>query len=157
MVTNNETEAYKILICDDNQHYIERLRQELSFINYKNEYYRLSITSVQSPELFFNAVKSEGFDVIILDTCIRDELHGQVVFDYLRNRMQQDYYGPDLYKIAKECCPDALFIVLSNLPVNISRTEFNNVDAEYYCKAKTTPATIASYIKNYFDTKRKDC
>lgn len=146
---------YKILICDDNQHYIDRLRRAISAINYKNQDYQLSITAVSSPQLFINQVKSEGFDVIILDTCIRDVIEDQVVFDYLRNRMHQNYYGPDLYVHAKQYCPNALFFVLSNLTIDVSRTEFNNINAEYFCKANTSPSTIANYIKNYFDTQRK--
>ena len=78
-----------------------------------------------------------------------------VVFDYLRNKMHQDYYGSDLYTYAKKYCPDALIFVLSNLPVKVSRTEFNNVNAEYFCKANTSPVTIANYIKNYFDTQKR--
>lgn len=93
--------------------------------------------------------------MIILDTCIRDIIEDQVVFNLLRNKMHQDYYGPDLYVHAKKYCPNALFFVLSNLPVDVSRTEFNNVDAEYFCKTHTAPSTIATYIKNYFDTQKK--
>lgn len=152
---NDNSLVYKVLICDDNKHYIKRLREEISAINYKNKEYQLSITSAPSPQLFIDNVKTEGFDVIILDTCIRDVIEDQVVFDYLRNRMHQDYYGPDLYIHAKKNCPDALIFVLSNLPVNVSRTEFNNTAAEYFCKTHTTPAEIANYIKNYFDTKKK--
>lgn len=154
-MSNDSLLIYKILICDDNKHYINRLREEISAINYKNKDYQLSITAAPSPQMFIDNVKTEGFDVIILDTCIRDVIDEQVVFDYLRNRMQQDYYGPDLYVHAKKNCPDALIFVLSNLPVNVSRTEFNNTDAEYFCKSHTTPAEIANYIKNYFDTKKK--
>lgn len=152
---HDELTEYKILICDDNQHYIDRLRQEISAINYKNKDYRLAITAAPSPQKFIDYVKTEGFDVIILDTCIRDIINEQVVFDYLRSRMHQDYYGPDLYVHAKKYCPNALFFVLSNLPVKTSRTEFNNIDAEYFCKETTSPSTIANYIKNYFDTQRK--
>lgn len=152
---NNKIMEFKVLICDDNKHYIERLRQEISAINYKNQDYKLLILAVSSPQIFFEKVKDETFDVIILDTCIKDIIEDQVNFDYMRNRMHLDYYGPDLYKEAKKYCPDALFFVLSNLPVNVSRTEFNNVDAEYYCKTHTAPSKIANYIKNYFDTKKK--
>lgn len=155
MIHSGELAEYKILICDDNRTYIERLRKEISAINYKNPNYQLSITAVSSPQLFINQVKSEGFDVIILDMCIRDVIENQVVFDYLRNRMQEDYYGPDLYVHAKKYCPYALIFVLSNLPVDVSRTEFNNTDAEYFCKSNTPPSAIANYIKNYFDTQRK--
>lgn len=87
MIHSGELAEYKILICDDNRTYIERLRKEISAINYKNPNYQLSITAVSSPQLFINQVKSEGFDVIILDMCIRDVIENQVVFDYLRNRM----------------------------------------------------------------------
>lgn len=146
---------YKILICDDNERYIERLRQKISAINYKNKSYQLTITSVSSPQIFVEHVKTEGFDVIILDACIKTVIKDSVVFDYLRNRMHQDYYGPDLYVYAKKYCPNALIFVLSNLPVVVSRTEFNNVDAEYFCKTTTPPFTIANYIKNYFDTQKK--
>lgn len=146
---------YKILICDDNEHYIERLRQEISTINYKNKSYQLSITTVSSPQIYVDKVKTGGYDVIILDACIKNAIKDPVVFDYLRNRMHQDYYGPDLYVYAKKYCPNALTFVLSNLPVVVSRTEFNNVDAEYFCKTTTPPCTIANYIKNYFDTQKK--
>jgi len=152
---NKELVKYRILICDDNEHYIKRLREEISEINYRNENYRLYITSTSSPQHFIEQVKTEGFDVIILDTCIRDGIKDQCVFDYLRNRLNQDYYGPDLYSYAKKYCPNALVFVLSNLPINVSRVEFNNVDAEYFCKTNTSPAKIANYIKNYFDTQRK--
>ena len=146
---------FKILICDDNKHYIERLREAISVINYKNRNYQLLITSVTSPESFIDLVKSGDYDVIILDTCIKDVIQDPVVFDYLRGIMHQDYYGPDLYVYVKEYCPNALVFVLSNLPVNISRTEFNNAEAEYFCKTDTSPAAIANYIKNYFDTQKK--
>lgn len=155
MIHCDKLAEYKILICDDNKIYIERLRKEISAINYKNQNYQLSITSVSSPQLFINQVKSEGFDVIILDMCIRNATEDQVVFDYLRNRMQENYYGSDLYAYAKKHCPHAKVFVLSNLPVLFSRTEFNNVDAEYFCKTNTPPEVIANYIKNYFDTQRK--
>lgn len=146
---------FKILICDDNEHYIKRLQGAISAINYKNHNYQLLITPVTSPETFINLVKTGDFDVVILDTCIRDVIREPVVFDFLRSRMHQDYYGPDLYTYVKEYCPTALIFVLSNLPVNVSRTEFNNADAEYFCKETTTPMAIANYIKNYFDTQKK--
>lgn len=146
---------YKILICDDNEHYIERLRQEISAINYKNKSYQLSITTVSSPQIFVAQVEAVEYDVVIIDTCYQNIIKDSVVFDYLRNRMRQDYYGPDLYLYAKKHCPNALIFVLSNLPIVVSRTEFNNVDAEYFCKATTPPSIIANYIKNYFDTQKR--
>lgn len=155
MIRSNELAEYKILICDDNKMYIERLRKEISAINYKNRNYRLLITSVSSPQLFYNQVESGGFDVIILDVCIRNKIEEQVVFDYLRSRMQEEYYGPELYEHARKFCPYALFFVLSNLPVDMSRTIFNNADVEYFCKQNTSPSATANYIKNYFDTQRK--
>lgn len=152
---HRELAEYKIILCDDNQLYIERLREEISAINFKNKNYRLSITGVSSSQLFIENIRSGEYDVIILDICMKSDSNGQVVFDYIRSRLQQDYYGPDLYTQAKRYCPNALFFVLSNLPVGKSRTIFNNVDAQYYCKEKTTPADIANYIKNYFDSERK--
>ena len=154
MLSENLLE-YKVLICDDNAIYIHRLREEISAINYRNREYNIIITASASPQMFIEYVKTGGFDVIILDNCIKDNTHDQVLFDYIRSRLYQDYYGADLYEHAKKYCPDALIFVLSNLPVSVSRTEFNNVDAEYFCKAKTNPAEIANYIKNYFDTNKK--
>lgn len=152
---NKELVEYRILLCDDNQMYIERLRKEISAINYKNKEYKILITAVSSSQLFIDEVKTGIFDIIILDACIGSNPGDQVVFDYLRSRLQQDYYGPDLYSYAKQYCPDALIFVLSNLPVDVSRKEFNNIDAEYFCKSYTMPTTVANYIKNYFDTQRK--
>lgn len=155
MSVNKELVEYRILLCDDNQIYIERLRKEISAINYKNKEYKILITAVSSSQLFIDKVKTGIFDIIILDACIGSNPEGQVFFDYLRSRLQQDYYGPDLYSYAKKYCPDALVFVLSNLPVDVSRKEFNNIDAEYFCKSYTMPKTVANYIKNYFDTQRK--
>ena len=146
---------YKILICDDNQHYIRRLCEKISAINYENKDYHLSITAVSSSQLFFNHIKSVEFDIIILDTCFTNGKCEQVEFDILRQNLFQDYYGPDLYRYAKENNPQALIFILSNLPIMTSRTLYNNVDAKYFCKETTMPADIAKYIKNYFDTECK--
>ncbi len=156
MLSNNNKFEYKVLICDDNEHYIERLSNAISKINYKNKDYSLRIIQSLSPEDFVKNLQNYSFDVIILDVCIRDTVNNATYSDFLRVHLNSPYYGSDLYRYVEKHCPNALVFALSNLPINTIRNEFNNADIEYFCKTDTSPEKISGYIKNYFDTKRKN-
>ncbi|MCI8619019.1 MAG: nucleotide-binding protein [Oscillospiraceae bacterium] len=146
---------YSILICDDNPHYTARLCEEISKINYKNKSFKVSTSVVSSSQHFIEKIKNDVFDICILDICMRGTSGTQTVYDYIRSDMSIEYYGFDLYKYVKKYNPNALVFVLSNLPVSVSRTIYDNVNAEYFNKTETSPLTIANYIKNYFKTQRK--
>lgn len=154
LIHNNKFE-YKVLICDDNEYYIQRLSNAISRINYKNKSYSLSITLSVSPEDFIKNIQNYTFDIIILDVCLRDTVDQATYSDYLRSHLITHYYGNDLYHYVQKHCPEAFVFALSNLPINVIRAEFNNSDLQYFCKTDTSPEKISSYIKNYFDTKRK--
>ena len=57
---------YKVIVYDDNIHYLERLQKAISSVNYKNQKYQLLIKCVTSQELFISQVQSEDYNVIIL-------------------------------------------------------------------------------------------
>lgn len=41
--------TYKILICDDNKHFIERLREGLSDVNAKSENFHMDVDVATTP------------------------------------------------------------------------------------------------------------
>lgn len=124
-------------------------------LSFKNELYDIYVTPVASPEKCFAELEQKSYDVVILDTCFRGSNSELTNFDLMHFNLQQEYYGPDIYRKAKSTCPDALVIIISNLPVKETRTAFDYMNAEYFSKADTSPENIAAYVKNYFDTERK--
>ena len=155
MLKNSNKIKYKILICDDNTHYVDRLYPEISKLNYHNIDYCVDIDVGITPETCMEKLRCNTYDIIILDVCIRDGATTKTNYDVLWSLAQSEYYGPDMYKEAIKHNPEAKVFVLSNLKIFNLRTIFNNADVEYFCKKQTTEIDIARHIKNYFDTGKK--
>lgn len=148
--------SYKILICDDNIRYIERLRQEISKVNFDSQNFYLNVDIGTTPSKCMSCIQENVYDVIILDVCIgsinQDEISN---FDVIRSSLKADYYGRELYDLILKHNPTAKIFALSNLPIMQTRTIFNGADLEYFNKNSSQPGYIIKCIKNYFDTEKK--
>ena len=144
---------YNVLICDDNIHYIERLREEFSKVNSKNDKFHLNIDMCTTPSKCLYYIQDKVYDIIILDVCIKSENENiKSVNDLIRSEFGVEYYGPELYNQILKDNPTAKVFVLSNLSTRRLRTIFNDADVEYFNKSSSNVAQIVRYIKNYFDT-----
>ncbi len=153
---NTNKIKYKILISDDNTHFVDRLYPEISKINYRNIDYFIDIDVCFTPETCIEKLNNNTYDIILLDVCRNgNSNYTQTNYDIMRTSVQPDYCGIDLYNVAKHNNPNAKIFILSNLKVYDLRTIFNNVDAEYFCKKQTNEIDIARHVKNYFDTGKK--
>lgn len=145
--------TYKILICDDNVHYIKRLRDELNDVSSKSESFQLSIDVGTTPSECLNFIQNIEYEIIILDTCISaDSPRIGNYSDLLRSSAGVEYYGPELYKQIVVHNSFAKVFVLSNLETKESRTIYDNASIDYFNKSQTKVSKIAQHIKNYFDT-----
>lgn len=147
---------YKVLISDDNPLFVKRLTPKISEINYHNMHYSIDIDTCLSPDACIENLKNNIYDIIILDVCrSRSNEYTQTNSDFLRESVQPDYCGIDLYEEAVKHNPSAKIFILSNLKVYDIRTLFNNAEAEYFSKNQNVEIEIARCIKNYFDTGKK--
>lgn len=148
-----EVITYNVLICDDNIHYINRLREEFSKVNSKNDNFYLNIDISNTPSKCLYYIREKVYDIIILDVCIRSENQNEKsINDLIRFEFGIEYYGPELYNQILKDNPTAKVFVLSNLSISKLRAIFNYADVEYFNKSDSSVVQIAQFIKNYFDT-----
>lgn len=62
--------AYKILICDDNNHYIKRLQEALSEINLNTNNFYFETYIATTPSECLSKIQENTYDIILLDVCI---------------------------------------------------------------------------------------
>ena len=143
---------YKVLISDDNPLFVKRLTPKISEINYHNMLYSIDIDTCLSPDACIENLKNNIYDIIILDVCrSRSNEYTQTNSDFLRESVQPDYCGIDLYEEAVKHNPSAKIFILSNLKVYDIRTLFNNAEAEYFSKNQNVEIEIAMYFDSLFN------
>lgn len=148
--------TYKILICDDNKHFIERLREGLSDVNAKSENFHMDVDVATTPNACIDRIQDNVYDIIILDVCIKAENEiVQTNSELIRNSLGSKIYGPELYKHIVKLNSTARVFVVSNLKINDLRVIFNDADVEYFSKGDFSITQIVKCIKNYFDTNKK--
>ncbi len=143
---------YNVLICDDNVHYIRRLQDEICAINSNNIDYQLQVDACTTSEICNKHLQQKVYDIVILDICKNNSQNIQTNADLIRNSLNAEYYGSELYPEVRKYCPEAKIFVVSNLDIKTSKSIFNGADVEYFCKKHTTEIDIARHIKNFFDT-----
>lgn len=144
---------YKILICDDNFHYIKRLQEALSEINLHANNFYFETYIAATPSECLSKIQENPYDIIILDVCIKNSNEtNKTNADLIRNSINAEYYGPELYnQILRMNLNNKIFVV-SNLNIQSLRTLFNGAPLEYFNKQQSSVQQIAQCIKNYFDT-----
>ncbi len=145
--------TYKILICDDNNHYIKRLQEALSEINLNTNNFYFETYIATTPSECLSKIQENTFDIILLDVCIKSSNEkNKTTSDLIRDSINAEYYGPELYNQILKVNPDIKIFVVSNLNIKTLRTLFNGAPLEYFNKHHSSVQQIVQCIKNYFDT-----
>lgn len=144
---------YKILVCDDNDVYLNQFLDEINKANSLNKEYYLKVYIGKTRSECMALIRENTYDIIILDVCIKSESSQIKTYsDIIRSSTGVEYYGVDLYKLIPEHNPTAKVFVVSNLPIMELKSHFNYADLNYFCKSKDREKQVVRYIKNYFDT-----
>ena len=151
--------TYKILLCEDNLDYINRLKNSLSEINERNKqfskHYCINVDCATTPSECIKNIQNNIYDLVMLDVCRRGDEANPSDNDAVSER-RSARYGLTLYDIIKEQHEDTKIFVLSNLALPELRRVFINKNIEHFiCKTDNSPEKIKQIVQNYFDTEMK--
>ena len=106
---------YKILICDDNDTYLNKLIDEINKANSLNQDYTMKTYVGRTRSECLALIQNNTYDIIILDICIKTENSiAKTNNDLLRSTAGTEYYGVDLYDLITKYNSTAEIFVVSN-------------------------------------------
>lgn len=144
---------YKILICDDNDTYLNKLIDEINKANSLNQDYTMKTYVGRTRSECLALIQNNTYDIIILDICIKTENSiAKTNNDLLRSTAGTEYYGVDLYDLITKYNSTAEIFVVSNLPISELKSLFSYADLKYFCKSKDKEKQVVHYILHFFDT-----
>lgn len=148
-----------VLVCDDNYHYLERLRKAVDDVNLelKKKRTRIVLKAALTEDNFIEYIQGRIYDFVILDLCRNggnEESASEI--QLLRKSLGMSQHGVELFGYVKEYCPDACVLAVSNMPVEFIRREFHREGVfgvtSYFNKKETDEYTLANYIVNNVQT-----
>lgn len=153
--------VYRILLCDDNRHFLNELYSLLYKSVSKCDDFTLNIDIATQRGEIISKIRDNTYDLITLDVCYNNNSNStpMTYYENLRTLVNDGMYGAELYmKEIKNIIDPALtkVIIVSNLDVDTMRRNFNyDTSLDYFYKRTNSPSVIAKHIVNFFITNKK--
>lgn len=159
MSTSNKI-VYRILLCDDNPHFLNDLMPLLYESVAECDDFTFDIDYAMHRDKIVSSIRNKTYDLITLDVCYTHTGDTPItVYENLRLAVNDGMYGAELYiSDIKDRINTSVtkVLVVSNMSIDVLKRNFNyDSTLDYFCKRDISPAQLANHIYDYFFTNRK--